>query len=204
MGRTPRKETTVQTETEIVDADNVLTVTEPVADAHVDFEQPQELNLEQQVTVRSIAGWIVGFARLTSIGDVTIPKRGAIRLTRNEIISQVQNGNRLFTGVDGLGSHATLYIDDELTRKEVGFDDINGAGKQDVFTDETVKRLFTTKSIKSFEENVRDSIRTRAEKYALMVSIIRLGLNDYDKIQFSEKYTGFKLDRVREDEQNLR
>lgn len=204
MGRTPRKETSVQTENAIIDTDIIPDSSETHTDNHVTLEQPQELNLEQQVTVRSIAGWIVGFARLTSIGDVTIPKRGAIRLTRNEIISQVQNGNRLFTGVDGLGSHATLYIDDELTRKEVGFDDINGAGKQDVFTDETVKRLFTTKSIKSFEENVRDSIRTRAEKYALMVSIIRLGLNDYDKIQFSEKYTGFKLDRVREDEQNLR
>lgn len=204
MSKTPRKETSAQTENTILDTDILPCADESSENNHIAVEQPQELNLEQQVTVRSIAGWIVGFARLTSIGDVTIPKRGAVRLTRNEIISQVQNGNKLFTGVDGLGSHATLYIDDELTRKEVGFDDINGAGKQDVFTDETVKRLFTIKSIKSFEENVKESIRTRAEKYALIVSIIRLGLNDYDKIQFSEKYTGFKLDRVREDEQNLR
>lgn len=203
MGRTPRKETSAQTENTVVDTDIIPDSSETSTDNHVTLEQPQELNLEQQVTVRSIAGWIVGFARLTSIGDVTIPKRGAIRLTRNEIISQVQNGNKLFTGVDGLGSHATLYIDDELTRKEVGFDDTS-AGKQDVFTDETVKRLFAIKSIKSFEESVKTSIRTRAEKYALIVSIIRLGLNDYDKIQFSERYTGFKLDRVREDEQNLR
>ena len=44
-----------------------------------------------------------------------IPKEGTVRLSRSEIIAQIQSGNRLFNGVDSHGSHATLYIEDEPT-----------------------------------------------------------------------------------------
>ena len=56
-------------------------------------EVEQPLNLEQQVTVKSIAGWTTGFARMLTVGDVTIPSRGSIRMSRNEIISQIHNNN---------------------------------------------------------------------------------------------------------------
>ena len=83
----------------------------------MDTFETKELNLEQKVTVRNIAGWMTGFRRIESQGDVTIPQEGTIRLSRSEIIAQVQNGNRLFNGIDERGSHATLYIDDEYTRR---------------------------------------------------------------------------------------
>ena len=61
-------------------------------------ESVEELNLDAKVTVRNIAGWTVGFARIADgYGDVTITPNGSTRLSRNEIISQVQSGNRLFT-----------------------------------------------------------------------------------------------------------
>ena len=82
-------------------------------------EEPQ-LNLEQQITVTNIAGWIVGFARLMGIGDVNIPPRGSVRLSINEVISQVQNGNKLFTGIDGFGNHATIVIEDKRVLRELG------------------------------------------------------------------------------------
>ena len=51
--------------------------------------ETKELNLEQKVTVRSIAGWTTGFARRADgIGDITIAPNGSIRLSRNEIIPQ--------------------------------------------------------------------------------------------------------------------
>ena len=102
----------------------------------------EELNLDQKVTVKNIAGWSVGFARIDGIGDVTITAEGSTRLSRNEIISQVQNGNRLFTGTDGNGSHATLYIDDAPTRKEIGFDSEDGKDKQVVFNDAAITKVF--------------------------------------------------------------
>ena len=43
-------------------------------------------------------------------------------LSREEIIAQGQNGNTLLTGIDGVGSHATWYIEDDYTRNELSFD----------------------------------------------------------------------------------
>ena len=58
-------------------------------------ETQEKLNLEEKVTVKNLAGWTVGFARLSDIrGDVSIPPEGTARLSRNEIIMQTQNGNR--------------------------------------------------------------------------------------------------------------
>ena len=162
-------------------------------------EEEQQLNLEQQITVTNIAGWVVGFARLMGIGDVNIPPRGSVRLTINEVISQVQNGNKLLAGIDGFGNHATVIIEDSRVLRELGFENA------DIFSDEVVRKLFGITSQSAFEEAVKDKIRTRAEKYAaekyaFMASVAKLGLNDYSKIRFAEEYTGYKLDRVRQDE----
>lgn len=160
-------------------------------------EVEQQLNLEQQVTVRSIAGWTTGFARMLTVGDVSIPKKGAIRLSRNEIISQVHNNNTLFTGIDGKGSHATLIIDDKPTIKEVNFEEAIQ------FSDDIVKELFEKKQ-EIFEEELKKTIITRAEKYALMISIYKNKLNDFSKIRLCEKYTGYKMENVEQDEKDNR
>lgn len=153
----------------------------------------EEIKLDQKVTVRSIAGWNVGFARIDGFGDLTIAPFGTTRLTRSEIIAQVQNGNRLFTGVDGEGSHATLIVDDTPTRIECDFESTDGKKKQLVFSDEKVKELFNIKTLNSFKKNLENTIYTRAEKYAVISAIRRLKLNDYDKIRYTEEYTGYKL-----------
>lgn len=160
----------------------------------VEVETP--LNLEQQVTLRSIAGWGTGFARILTIGDVEIPKRGSIRLSRNEIITQSYSGNRLINGTDSRGSHATLIIEDEATVKELGFENAIQ------FSDKRVKDLFDIKNQYEFEERLKEEIKTRAEKYALMVSIYKQDLNDFSKIRFCENYTGYNMDNVQKDDDN--
>lgn len=152
----------------------------------------EEINLDQKVTVKNIAGWEVGFARIVDIGDVLIMPEGSTRLSRNEIIAQVQNGNRLFVGIDGKGSHATLYIDDAITRKEIDFDSQDGKVKQIIFTDNVVSDLFKMAQ-SDFEKVLPETIKTRAEKYAIIQTIKKLKLNDYNKIRFIENYTGFKV-----------
>lgn len=161
--------------------------------ADIKNEAKYELNLDQKVTVKNIAGWSVTFARIDGLGDVTIPADGSTKLTRNEIISQVQNGNKLFSGVHGDGNHPTLFIDDSLTRREVGFESEDGSVKQIVFDDNVVKEIFTLKNQKSFQEAVKSAIQVRAEKYAIIQAIKRLKINDYNKIRFIEDYTGFKV-----------
>lgn len=155
--------------------------------------ETKELNLEQKVTVRSIAGWTTGFARRADgIGDITIAPNGSIRLSRNEIITQVQNGNKLLSGLDGLGSHATLIIDDVPTRVECGFESEDGKTKQLVFSEEAVTEVFK-KSQTQFEKAFKELIRTRAEKYAVIDFLRKGKINDYQKIRFAENYTGFRL-----------
>ncbi|MCD8290025.1 MAG: hypothetical protein LUC91_00815 [Prevotella sp.] len=159
----------------------------------VQVETQEELNLDKKVTVKSIAGWTTGFQRIADgIGDVTLPPYGTIRLSRNEIISQVQTGNKLFSGLDGRGSHATLYIDDAPTRRELEFETADM--KQLVFSKEKMKELFGLKTQSTFEKNFREAIKTRAEKNAAINAIKELNLNDYKKIRFVEAYTGFKMD----------
>lgn len=150
----------------------------------------EELDLDKKVTVRNIAGWNVGFARrVDGYGDVTIAPNGSIKLSRNEIIAQVQNGNKLFSGIDGYGAHATLYIDDAPTRIEVEFETADG--KQEVFPHADLVKLFKA-SQTTYEKEFTRIVHTRAEKYAIMEYMRKSGVNEYSKIRFAENYTGYK------------
>ena len=82
----------------------------------------EDTRLDKKVKVRSIAPWITGAPRVTSKGDISIPANGSVLLSREEVIAQAQNGNKLLSGIDSLGSHATWYIEDAFTRSEVSFD----------------------------------------------------------------------------------
>ena len=149
------------------------------------------LNLDAKVTVTNLAGWWVTFARLhDGIGDIVITKDGQQRLSRNEIQAQINSGNKLFCGVDGQGSHATLYIEDEATRRLVGFED--EGRKQVVFTYDMVKELFAMGDA-DFKNELSKRIVTRAEKYALVEAIKKLDINDYKKVVFALDYTGYKI-----------
>lgn len=157
------------------------------------LSKDETFNLEKKVTVRSIAGWTTGFRRIETSGDVTIPPEGTTRLTRSEIIAQIQNGNKLFCGTDDRGSHATLYIDDEDTRLEVDFDSKEEKRSQTVLTADLVKKMFEYKTIKTFEEKLHTYVVTRAEKYAIIQIIKKEKLNDFEKIRMVENYTGYKI-----------
>lgn len=160
---------------------------------NIKLEQPEELNMDQKVTVRNLAGWTVGFRRIETQGDVTIPKEGTVRLSRSEIIAQIQSGNRLFIGIDDRGSHATLYIEDELTRLEVEFDSKEEKRTQLILNSDLVKKLFDYKTMKTFEDKLHEYVVTRAEKFAITQIIKKLKLNDHEKIRMIENYIGYKV-----------
>lgn len=154
----------------------------------------EEIRLDKKVTVRSIAPWATGSTRKTSAGDVTIPSLGTVLLSREEIIAQGQNGNTLLTGIDGVGSHATWYIEDDYTRNELSFD--TDKKKQEFLTQDEIKRIFDLKTKKSFEDNIKKSVVTRAEKYYLLHTIKTLGFNDYAKNAFCEDYCGRRISDI--------
>lgn len=149
------------------------------------------IKLDQKVKVRSIAPWYTGSSRKTTNGDISIPPMGSILLSREEIISQAQNGNKLLTGVDGIGNHATWYIEDDYTRKELSFD--SESESQQFLTQDVIKKMFDLKTQKAFENNIQNAVVTRAEKAYLIESIKVLKLNDYQKIAFCIRYTGMTM-----------
>lgn len=151
----------------------------------------EEFNLDAKVTVRNIAPWDVGFARKADgVGDIGIAPNGVTRLSRNEIIVQSQSGNKLFNGIDGKGAHATLYIDDEATRRELEFE--NESAKQESFVNVDIAKLFDTKkSLATFKKEFVEKIHTRAEKCAVIEAMRKANVSDYHKIRFAEEYTGF-------------
>lgn len=151
----------------------------------------EEIRMEDKITLTSIAPWHTGFARILTVGDVAIAPHGVVRLSREEVLAQGQSGNKLITGIDGMGSHATLYIEDEWTRKELGFD--TDEKKQTVINKKLVKDMFDKKTLPTFKKAVEENIVTRAEKFSLLSIIKTLKINEYDKIAFCEEYCGAKV-----------
>lgn len=151
-----------------------------------------DTRLDKKVTVRSIAPWITGAPRITTNGDISIPPKGTVLLSREEVIAQAQNGNRLINGIDALGSHATWYIEDEFARSELSFDNIEENKEQVFLTKDLVKKLFDIKNQKTFENEIWDKVITRAEKAYLIECIKDSNFNDYSKIDFCANYTGIR------------
>lgn len=151
----------------------------------------EEIRMEDKITVTSIAPWATGFRRILTVGDVSIAPNGTIRLSREEVLAQGQSNNKLLTGIDGIGSHATLYIEDEWTRKELGFD--TDDKKQTVINKKLVKDMFDKKTLPAFKKAVEETIVTRAEKFSLLSIIKTLKINEYDKIAFCEEYCGARV-----------
>lgn len=151
----------------------------------------EEIRMEDKITLTSIAPWHTGFARILTVGDVAIAPHGVVRLSREEVLAQGQSGNKLITGIDGMGSHATVYIEDEWTRKELGFD--TEEKKQTVISKKLVKDMFDKKTLPAFKKAVEENIITRAEKFSLLSIIKTLKINEHDKIAFCEEYCGAKV-----------
>ncbi len=163
----------------------------------VDAEEKKEdkftdTSLDKKVMVRSIAPWITGSPRVTSKGDISIPPKGTVMLSREEIIAQAQNGNKLLIGSDSVGSHATWYVEDSFTRSELSFDLAEDNKTQLFLSKDIIKSIFAERTMKAFQNRINEEIVTRAEKAYLMECITDLKLNDYQRIAYCIEYTGMK------------
>lgn len=152
------------------------------------------VNLDEKVVIKNLCEWDLYFPRIETNGSVKLVRKGINRLTRAEIQAQVFSNNIMFTGTDGRGTNARIYIDDKATRVLVGFEDEEGKEEQKVLTPERVKQILALKTLKSFKDNIEKDVKTQAEKLVLIEEAKKQGLNDYKKIQFIEEYTGYKFE----------
>lgn len=152
-----------------------------------------ELDMNEKVTVVNLAPWNVGFPNSIDRGDTMFAPNARVRMRREEIIDQVASGNKLLAGIDNLGSHATLFIDDADTRKYLEFDSEDGTRMQNIISEKRVAKWFELKTQSAFERNIKDNVVTRAEKAYLLTAIKKLKLDSYEKIHFCEEYCKFRL-----------
>lgn len=152
-----------------------------------------EINMDEKVPVTNIAPWDVGFPNSVGRGETVFPPSATIRVKREELVDQVSAGNKLLTGFDTEGSHATLYIEDEDTRKFLEFDSEDGKRKQNVISKDKVSEWFALKTQSTFEKKIKENVRTRAEKQFLLKAIKDLKLDSFEKIQFCMEYCRFSL-----------
>lgn len=154
-----------------------------------------ELNLDEKVVVKNLCAWDLSFPRIDTSGDVYIVQKGSTRLTRAEIQAQIHANNRMLIGTDGVGSHARIYIDDKPSRVYFGFESEDKDDKQSILDIAAIKELIALTPQTKFEKAVKDKVVTQPEKLLLVEEGKKLGLNDFKKIQFIEKYTGYKFEQ---------
>jgi len=157
-----------------------------------------ELNMQEMIKVKNLAGWDVSFPRIFCNGandtGVNIKRNNFVMLSRAEINAQFDAQNVHFVGEDGKGKRARVYVENKDCRIYAGFENAEGTVKQDILTDDKIREMFEIKAMTAFEEEVKGRIVTDAEKEKIVSAIKRLGLNDFKKIQFIEKYTGYTVE----------
>ena len=122
------------------------------------------------VLVNNLCGWTLYFKRAAGVGDITIPanaKRFPM-LSYDEVLTQIQLGNVMFVGTDGLGNHARIQIIDEAQRKELfgmNDQDMDAAIVVDL---ESVKALLAIRTKAKFHEQLNRMVTTSAEKKMLL------------------------------------
>lgn len=146
-----------------------------------------EIAMDKKVKVENLCAWPVYFARQIGNGDVKIAKGAVALLSVEEIQAQVYGGNRQFTGVDGEGTNARIFIQDAEVRQFLGFE--TAEKDQKVMTEKEIKSILALKTQEKFEEKIKENIKTEAEKVKLLEVAQKVNLNDYDKIQFIETFT---------------
>lgn len=140
------------------------------------------LRMDDKVTLKNLASWAVGFRKIETNGDVNIQGNGTIRIPRAEVIAQAENGNKLIAGLDGMGSHATILINDEATKNQLGWKD------QLIVSKQLVLKIFNEKDDDEYRAKMGELIQTRCEREFVKDIISKEGLENtipYGRIKFA-------------------
>lgn len=146
--------------------------------------------MTNNVLVNNLCAWPLYFRRAMGVGDVRIPA-GAKKYpvcSFDEALTQIQLGNTLFVGTDGLGAHARLQIIDDEQRKQLfGVEEVSDPPV--VLTAESVKTLLAIKSKAKFNDMLAKLVNTDAEKRMLVELAFEAG---------AENAETWKVDILRE------
>lgn len=143
------------------------------------------------ILVNNLCSWPLYFNRATGQGSVEIPPnaKGFPLLSHDEVLAQIQLGNRMFTGTDGMGSHARVQILDEAQRRELfGLEGVDTGGPV-LVTQESVRELLAIRTKTKFHDRLQTMVKTDAEKKMLVELAFQAG---------AEESEAWKLDALRD------
>ena len=143
------------------------------------------------VLVNNLCSWPLSFWRKAGQGDVEIPANAKNwpLLSFEEIQAQIQTGNRMFTGTDGMGNHARIQIVDDTQRKQLfGLESVE-TNAPTLLNLEEVSKLLAIRSKAKFHEQLQAMVTTDAEKKMLVELAKQAGSDDAE---------AWKVDALRE------
>lgn len=143
------------------------------------------------VRVNNLCSWDLYFTRQAGIGDIKIPANAKDfpLISFEEAQVQIQTGNPMFVGTDGIGTHARIQIVDDEQRKQLfGVEglDIEAPVQLDLTA---VVELLAIRSKSKFNERLNKIVQTDAEKKVLLDLAEQAGASDGE---------AWKLDAIRQ------
>ncbi len=161
-----------------------------------------DLKPSDRVEVRNLRAWELSFiprdgnAEQVTKGILIYPNQKTM-YKLSEVEDQVNNGNELFCGIDGLGGHASLQIVDPLVREYVFGEPTDPIQ----LTVDAVNELLALESKVSFDKRLSELVVTNSEKRMIAIMCSNDGLfpqvnTEYVpsyKLAAIEKISGIKL-----------
>lgn len=153
-----------------------------------------DVKLSDRVSIDNLCDWEIGFVSAETGKDITIAPgiKNFKGLTVAEVDSQVKLGNGAFCGVDNLGSHAAIRINDPIIREYVFQEETDPLQ----LTEETVRDLLSIQNKQKFNERLSELVVRRSEKRMIVRLVDRIGKDDVPSYQIAaiEKISGIKFD----------
>ena len=128
------------------------------------------MTANNNVLVNNLCSWPLSFWRKAGQGDIEIPAnaKNYPLLSFEEVLAQIQTGNKMFTGTDGMGNHARIQIVNDEQRKQLfGLESVETEDPT-LLNLEAVKALLAIRTKAKFNEQLQAMVKTDAEKKMLV------------------------------------
>ena len=149
------------------------------------------MTANNNVLVNNLCSWPLSFWRKAGQGDIEIPAnaKNYPLLSFEEVMAQIQTGNKMFTGTDGMGNHARIQIVNDEQRKQLfGLESVETEDPT-LLNLEAVKALLAIRTKAKFNEQLQAMVKTDAEKKMLVELAKQAG---------SDEAEAWKVDALRE------
>ena len=149
------------------------------------------MTANNNVLVNNLCSWPLSFWRKAGQGEIEMPAnaKNYPLLSFEEVLAQIQTGNKMFTGTDGMGNHARIQIVNDEQRKQLfGLESVETEDPT-LLNLEAVKALLAIRTKAKFNEQLQAMVKTDAEKKMLVELAKQAG---------SDEAEAWKVDALRE------